>query len=101
MGKYAAVAAAIAAAEATSYKASFDQDNFKAELTVDQINPSYTTAKWSVQITEMAPDFCNEPAGLNWHIHERGIPAGEASPAGCGAASTGGHWDPTFGCGAA
>lgn len=99
--KYAAVAAAFAAAEATSYTATFDQPNFKATLTVDQINPSYTTAKWTVQITEMAADFCNEEGGLKWHIHQRPIPAGETSPSGCAGTFTGGHWDPTFGCGGA
>jgi hypothetical protein len=30
---------------------------------------------------------------LNWHVHQKAIPEGK----GCG--DTGGHWDPTFGCG--
>jgi len=33
-------------------------------------------------------------SGLNWHVHEKPVPA----PGECGASATGGHADPTFGC---
>jgi hypothetical protein len=45
------------------------------------------------------------PTGMNWHIHEKwDHPAGTDSGFGfeqCGAAFTGGHYDPTYACGPA
>jgi hypothetical protein len=67
-----------------------------------------TDAKWLIGIESIDADICKnvcdadpdctDPATmLNWHIHEKAIPEG----GGCGASDTGGHWDPTFGCGGA
>lgn len=46
-------------------------------------------------LADLYDDAC--PKGLNWHVHEKAVPASGD----CGPSSTGGHVDPTFGCGGA
>ncbi|KAL7525082.1 hypothetical protein ACHAXR_000853 [Thalassiosira sp. AJA248-18] len=51
---------------------------------------------WKVILTDFDTAMLGGCAnGLNWHIHEKPVP----TPGECGA--TGGHVDPTFGCGGA
>jgi hypothetical protein len=99
-------------------KAIIDSDVFKGTVTVTQNQKQskgnkgsektnqITDAKWVIDITDIDADICKNACEevascnvsetkLNWHVHERAIPVG----GGCG--DTGGHWDPTFGCGGA
>eukprot|EP00922_Rhytidocystis_sp_ex-Travisia-forbesii_P057286 GHVS01084880.1.p1 GENE.GHVS01084880.1~~GHVS01084880.1.p1 ORF type:complete len:284 (+),score=30.14 GHVS01084880.1:152-1003(+) len=46
------------------------------------------------------PEQCFKPDGFQFHVHEFwNIPAGWAVGDACGAANTGGHYDPTMACG--
>ena len=91
--------------------ASFDFDDLQATVTLKQSdsNRQEGSAKWKVVVDHWNDDLC--PGGqLNWHIHEtpgtgiRDVSAGATNTGnavGCGKDDTGGHYDPTFACGAA
>ena len=94
-------------------KAEIDSAIFKGTVTVTQKQregkaKQITDAKWVIDIDRIDDDICvnacrnavDPPCTvaetkLNWHVHERAIPEDGS----CG--DTGGHWDPTFGCGGA
>ena len=96
-------------------KAMIDNDFFKGTVTVKQKQKQrkgnkgrqqITNAKWVIRINEIDTDICinaceadpdctDAETMLNWHVHERAIPEDGSCT------DTGGHWDPTFGCGGA
>jgi hypothetical protein len=87
-----------------------DNEGFKGTVSVKQRQSNregeqITDAIWVVDIEEINEDICvdvcgdncDEPAtALDWHIHEKAIPDADGT-----CYDTGGHWDPTFGCGGA
>ena len=93
-------------------KAEIDSAIFKGTVTVTQKQregkaKQITDAKWVIDIDRIDDDICinacrnadppcdTAETKLNWHVHQRAIPEDGS----CG--DTGGHWDPTFGCGGA
>merc|ERR1712166_831678 len=82
-------------------EASFTASNFKGQISVRQEKGA---VKWSVNLrnveySELCTDGGND---FFWHIHEKWTStASEAYGADCGSANTGGHYDPTYGCGGA
>ena len=81
-----------------SLTATYDQDDLQATITLEQ-GSDKTVGTWTVEIDSFDKDSLCPDGDLNWHVHERGLAGGQTSPTDCGA--TGGHWDPTFGCGGA
>ena len=84
-----------------SVEAFFTASNFKGKVSVSQRN-GYV--KWNVNLknveySELCTDGGND---FFWHIHEKWTStASEAYGADCGSTNTGGHYDPTYGCGGA
>jgi hypothetical protein len=82
-------------------KAKFTASNFKGAVSVRQEKGS---VKWSVFLSSVKYDELCSDGGTDffWHIHEKWTSAAtEAYGADCGSANTGGHYDPTYGCGGA
>lgn len=62
-----------------------------------------TQARWKVKFNQVDEAACLG-GELNWHIHEKWPTSGSTSLEGaddCGPTNTGGHYDPSFGCGGA
>ena len=80
----------------------------KGKVTIKQKGDTKTKGKWKVVIEEVDVATIEAISGcagfddfgrlLNWHVHDGPATDGESN---CGAAVTGGHYDPTYGCGGA
>ena len=82
-------------------EAFFTASNFKGRVSVTQRKGA---VRWNVNLknvkySELCTDGGND---FFWHIHEKWTStATEAYGADCGSTNTGGHYDPTYGCGGA
>ena len=94
-------------------RAVFNNEFLKAWVLLDQ-GDDKTSAVWTVYVHAVIPWICpqtgSEPVELLWHVNERPIGGslGEGPPSSSTpwegtpdqwCVTTGGHWDPTFGCG--
>lgn len=76
------------------------------KVTIKQKGGTKTKGKWKVVIDSVDTDAIEAISGcegfnglFNWHVHDLGAHPGDESN--CGADVTGGHYDPTYGCGGA
>jgi len=87
----------------------FTNENFRANFKAIQRKDIFwgpTNIRWVINFkaVDYAGIGCeDEDKGFLWHIHEKWLheDATEAYGADCGGDFTGGHYDPTFGCGPA
>merc|ERR1712166_609393 len=82
-------------------EAFFTASNFKGQISVRQERGA---VKWNVDLRNVKySELCTDGGSdFFWHIHEKWTStASEAYGAGCGKPNTGGHYDPTYGCGGA
>mmetsp|Transcript_12954 Transcript_12954/g.38552 ORF Transcript_12954/g.38552 Transcript_12954/m.38552 type:complete len:200 (+) Transcript_12954:78-677(+) len=97
------------AAETSKLMSKFTSENLAGSVKVVQRDDVWwgpTRARWVVNFkaADYAALGCTDGAdAFAWHVHEKWghEDATEAYGADCGPDFTGGHYDPTFGCGAA
>ena len=70
-----------------------------ATFTQESGDQNQLSGKWTVSLSKFDKSALKDAgydcdSGLNWHVHEKQVPA--HAPGECGL--TGGHADPTFGC---
>merc|ERR1712166_683524 len=81
--------------------AEFTSDNIEGKISVRQEKGA---VKWDVDLKRVNyAQLCTDGGNdFFWHIHEKWTStASEAYGADCGSANSGGHCDPTYGCGGA
>jgi len=84
-------------------KATFDDTFIQATVAVKQSSKDAekNNAQWTVKFDTFKENELCQSGSLNWHIHQYRVLGDDTGlgDAECGAAITGGHYDPTFACG--